>query len=100
MVSYEVTQVLEDLSLADAFAEYMRNKHVREVVATGCFLDGRFEQTAPDVFRSRYTAASQEELDRYLAEHAAPLRADFLEHFPSGVKLTRHVWTEQARFLR
>ena len=76
----------------------MRNKHVREVVATGCFLDGRFEQSAPDVYRSRYTAASQEDLDRYLAEHAAALRADFHAHFPSGVKLTRYVWTEQARF--
>lgn len=91
-LSYEVTIELEDLSLADALEAYMRGKHVAEVVATGCFLDGRFEQSAPGVYRSRYTVASQEDLDRYLADHAPRLRADFQEHFPSGVRLSRAVW--------
>jgi len=42
--------------------------------------------------------ASQEDLDRYIAEHAPRLRADFHEHFPAGVRLSRAVWSEQAAF--
>ena len=93
MLSYEVTIQLEDASLAEALETYMRDKHVAEVVATGCFLDGRFERSEAGVYRSRYTVASQEDLDRYLAEHAATLRGDFHERFPSGVRLSRAVWT-------
>jgi hypothetical protein len=98
MISYEVTLTLDDPSLAGAFNTYMREKHVGEVFATGCFVDAHFEQSAPDVYRSRYTVASQEVLDRYLAEHAPRLREDFHAHFPAGVRLTRAVWAERARY--
>ena len=96
MLSYEVTIVLEDPSLAEPLTAYMREKHLREVFATGCFLDAHFEQSAPDVFRSRYSVASQEDLDRYIADHSSALRADFLERFPSGVRVSRSVWTQLA----
>ena len=94
MLSYEVTIHLDDLSLAPTLERYMTGRHIAEVVATGCFVDGRFERSEPGVYRSRYTVRSQEDLDRYLAEHASRLRADFLEHFPSGLKVTRAVWNE------
>jgi hypothetical protein len=94
MLSYEVTLHVEDPSLAGALEAYMRDKHVAEVFATGCFLDAHFEQSAGDIYRSRYSVDSQGELDRYLAEHASRLRGDFLEHFPSGVRITRAVWTK------
>jgi hypothetical protein len=93
MLSYEVTIHVEDPSLTDALERYMVEKHIGEVFATGCFRDAHFEQSAPDVYRSRYTVATQEELDRYLNEHAARLRADFLQHFPGGMRITRSVWT-------
>ena len=91
MLSYEVTIQLDDLSRANALEEYMRT-HVPEVLATGWFIDAHFERSAPDVYRTRYSVASQDDLDRYVAEHAPRLRADFLEHFPSGVRVTRSVW--------
>lgn len=96
MLSYDVTLHLEDTSLAGALESYMSGRHIGEVFATGCFVDAHFEQSAPDVYRSRYSATSQDELDRYLAEHAPRLRADFLEHFPAGVRVTRAVWSEKA----
>lgn len=96
MLSYEVTLQLEDGSLAGALETYMTGRHIAEVFATGCFLDAHFEQSAPDTYRSRYSVASREDLDRYLAEHAPRLRADFLEHFPAGIRVTRAVWNEQA----
>ena len=97
MLSYEVTIELEDASLADALERYMLGKHLGEVLATGCFVAGRFESSAPGVYRSRYDVASQEDLDRYLAGHAPRLRGDFLEHFPAGVRVSRAVWSECQR---
>ena len=92
MLSYEVTIQLDDASLAGALETYMRDKHVGEVFATGCFTGAHFEQSAPGVYRSRYSVASQEDLDRYLAEHAPRLRADFVAHFPAGMTLSRAIW--------
>jgi hypothetical protein len=97
MLSYEVTIELEDASLADALERYMVEKHVAEVLATGCFAAGRFERSTPGVYRSRYDVVSQNDLDRYLAEHAPRLRADFVEHFPAALHVTRAVWSECQR---
>lgn len=97
MLSYEVTIELEDASRAGAIETYIP-QHVAEVFATGCFLDAHFERSAPGVYRSRYSVASQEDLDHYLAEHAPRLRADFLAHVPEGVRLTRAVWTAKRSF--
>lgn len=94
MLSYEVTIQLEDASLAEALERYMLETHVGEVFQTGCFLEARFERSDPGIYRSRYTVASQAELDRYLSEHAPRLRNDFLEHFPAGMRITRAVWSE------
>lgn len=94
MLSYEVTIQLDDLSLANALESYMRDGHLAEVLATGCFLDGHFEQSAPGIYRTRYSVSSLEALDRYVEEHAPRLRADFQEHFPSGLRVTRAVWSE------
>jgi hypothetical protein len=94
MLSYEVTMHLDDPSLADALEAYMRDKHLADVFATGCFVDAHFERG--DAYRSRYTVASQQDLDRYLAEHAPRLRADFAVHFPAGVRFSRAVWSDLA----
>jgi len=92
MLSYEVTMQLENPELAQSLETYMCDKHLAEVFASGCFLDARFERSAPDVYRTRYTVASQAELDRYVAEYAPQMRADFLAHFPSGLRISRAVW--------
>lgn len=95
MLSYEVTIQLDDVSLAEALEAYMREGHVAAVLATGCFVDAHFEQSAADVYRTRYSVASRQDLDRYLSDHAPRLRADFQEHFPAGLRVTRAVWTER-----
>ncbi len=92
MITYEVeVEVREDL--AEAFAAYMRRKHIPEIWATGCFQAIAFEQAGPGTFRSRYQAARQKDLDRYLAEFTASFRADFLAHFPEGATAIREQWT-------
>jgi hypothetical protein len=38
-------------------------------------------------------AADSVELERYLASYAGALRAEFTARFPTGVELSREVWT-------
>ncbi|HJU83652.1 MAG TPA: DUF4286 family protein [Holophagaceae bacterium] len=91
MVAYEVTvSVREDL--AEPFERYMRDKHIPEILATGCFTRIRFEQASPTLFRTRYEAASRADLDRYLGGHTAHFRQDFLAHFPEGCAPSREIW--------
>jgi hypothetical protein len=91
MILYEVT-VTPDAAIASAFETYMREKHIREVLDTGCFTGARFAAAPGGKYRTSYSAATQEELDRYLRLHAARLRDDFAAHFPAGVAVSRETW--------
>jgi Domain of unknown function (DUF4286) len=89
-LSYEVTvDVREDLTVA--FERYMRG-HIPDVLATGCFLSARLDQLSATRFRTSYRAKERADLDRYLAEHASALRADFMAHFPEGCTPSREIW--------
>lgn len=97
MITYEVhVEVRPDL--ADAFAAYMRTKHLPEIWATGCFHSIAFEQSSPTLFRSRYQAATREALDQYLDQHTEHFRADFMAHFPQGAVASRCQWNQLHLF--
>ncbi|MGH7534248.1 MAG: DUF4286 family protein [Gemmatimonadales bacterium] len=91
MVTYEITATV-DPSLVEAYERYMRQRHIPDLLATGCFQGAVFTRAAPGRYRVRYEAPSDADLERYLAEHAARLREDFASHFPAGVTLSREVW--------
>jgi len=97
MVTYEVTATVE-AGLAERYETFMRDTHVPEVFATGCFRAVSFERAESGRYRIRYQAASQADVDRYLREHTARLRAAFVAHFPAGATLSREVWTEIQRW--
>lgn len=90
MISYEVTCGIP-IDLAEEFDAYMLDKHVREVIATGCFTAATYYR---DGVRRRtiYEAPDQASLDKYIATEAKRLREDFLNHFPDGVTVTRENW--------
>lgn len=90
MVTYEVTAVVESSRIAD-YEQYIR-RHIPDLLATGCFSTASFEKSAPGLYRVRYNAATRDDLDRYLREHAPRLRADFASRFPSGIQISREVW--------
>lgn len=92
MVLYEVTVDVEP-QLAEPFERYMRERHVPDIFATGCFRRIRFTRVSEGRFCTSYEAATQADLDRYLAEHAPRLRADFQEHVPAGARASREVRT-------
>jgi len=94
MISYEVTLQLQP-ELAAAIEDYMRRVHIPAILATGCFQEIRLSFASPARFRTAYAAAEQAALDRYLSDHAAAFRADFLERFPDGVTVTRQTWVQR-----
>lgn len=91
MILYEVTAT-PAAHLRSAFESYMRERHIDDVLASGCFVAAHFEDTPAGLFRTTYVANSQEDLDRYLEQHAQRLRAHVAEHFPEGVTFGREVW--------
>lgn len=93
MIRYEVTVVVRE-DLRAGFEAYFVSKHIPEILATGCFLDIRFDRGDGGAFRTVYHAATRADLDRYLDEHTARFRADFTAHFPDGVSASRENWTE------
>ncbi|KAF0689272.1 Aste57867_19251 [Aphanomyces stellatus] len=98
-VVYEVLNRCADAAAAAALLKYMQEGHHEDMLNTGCFTKSEFEQCAPTIFRSRYVAATQADLDRYLAEHAAAMRDDFQVQFPTGeVVCERMTWTSIGSF--
>ncbi|HEY7481682.1 MAG TPA: DUF4286 family protein [Gemmatimonadales bacterium] len=91
VVTYEVTTTL-DPKLDQAYERYMRETHIPDLLATGCFHAAVFTRSAAGRYRIRYEAPSEADLERYLSTHAARMRADFAAHFPQGVTVSREVW--------
>lgn len=99
MVFYEVSvEVRADL--APAFEQYMRDKHLPEIMATGCFVTIRFDQATETLYRICYQAETQEDYERYLSEHAADMRFDFMQHFPEGCTPSRLVFNDMFTLKR
>lgn len=90
-VTYEVS-VFIDPALAERFERYMLDRHIPEVLATGCFTGATLERSSPGEYRTRYEAAADSDVDRYLAQYTADLRADFVAHFPEA-RASRARWT-------
>jgi hypothetical protein len=92
MVTYEITATVR-ADLRDAYERYMRQRHMRDLLATGAFARATLSRSAPGRYRVRYEAHDRAALDGYLREHAPRLRRHFSETFPDGVELTREEWT-------
>ncbi len=92
MVTYGVTVDVEP-GLAAAVKRYMREGHIPAIFATGCFARIYFERASATRFRTRYQAARPEDIERYVWDHTARLRADFAARFPTGAAVAREVWT-------
>lgn len=97
MIAYEVVVDVEP-ALADALSRYLRDRHIPEILATGCFAGIELQRAGPTRFRTRYLAASRPDLDRYLDEHTAHFRADFGARFTIGVAASREIWEDVQRW--
>jgi len=95
MVTYEITATVRP-DLCEAYEQYMRARHIPDLLETGAFAGASLSRSVPGRYRVRYEARSRKALDAYLAEHAPRLRQHFTETFPTGVELTREEWTVLA----
>ncbi|MGH7516244.1 MAG: DUF4286 family protein [Gemmatimonadales bacterium] len=98
-VAYEVTLEVEPALLSAVELE-LQEHHIPAILATGCFGAIRLERLADGRLRTRYEAARHADLERYLAEHTARFRAEFIARFPSGVRASREVWHGVAAWRR
>ena len=56
------------------------------------------ERSGEGQYRTRYEAENHADVERYMDEYAAALRADFAAHFAEGVRVSRAQWIELARW--
>lgn len=86
---FEVTLNVEP-EIIDELEIYMVDTHIPEVIATLCFTDAWFGREGYE-FRVSYQT-TRGNFERYLRDHAAGLRQDFAERFPTGIELRRRNW--------
>lgn len=97
MIIYEVTTEVTPAGIP-AYERYMRDTHIPDVLATGCFVSATIARSIPGRYRISYSARNMDVLDRYLSTHAPQLRDDFASHLGSSVQVTREVWSELQRW--
>jgi hypothetical protein len=96
-VLYEVTATVRP-EIAEEYERYLRQTHVPDLLATGHFTAASVERTDDGRVRTRYEAPDLAHLERYLAEDAPRLRAHAAERFPTGLALSREIWTIVQRW--
>ena len=57
MIIYEVTAVVE-ARLAETYERYMREHHIPDVLASGCFERAELTSATPGRYRIRYQAST------------------------------------------
>jgi hypothetical protein len=102
MILYNVT-VSVDESVQAEWLEWMRSKHIPEVMSTGCFLESRIsrihgEEEGGVSFSIMYLSESQEQFDAYQAKHAPAMQADHAKHFGGHFAAFRTVLTVVEEF--
>ena len=85
MILYNVT-VSIDQSVHQDWLQWMRETHIPEVLATGCFLESRLsriqgEEEGGVTFSVMYLAPSQEKYDEYQQVYAPKLQADHTQRY-------------------
>jgi len=96
-VRYEVTLDVP-AERAEAIERYMRERHIPDILATGCFRSVRLERASETRVRTSYEAATRMDFERYLKEHAERFRTHFWEHVGQGVVPLRELWEEVATY--
>jgi Domain of unknown function (DUF4286) len=85
MILYNVTSSL-DAAIADDWVAFMRDTHMPEVLATGCFIKSQLlrllnEEEDGITYAAQYYAISLEQREAYQTHFAPALRADMDAHF-------------------
>lgn len=96
---YEVSLHIA-LDIYDKYRAYL-SKHIPEVISCAGFLSADvIVATQPSGthqdMRVLYYAKSLSDIETYFEQHAAAMREDALQHFPSGFTASRQVYRKEA----
>lgn len=94
---YEITALVDE-NLSEDFEDFMRTRHIPDVIATREFISAIFVRSSPGRYRVYYLAKDRAALNRYLEEHSPRLRTDVAARFPTGVTISRENWEVVASF--
>ncbi|NNE98777.1 MAG: DUF4286 family protein [Pyrinomonadaceae bacterium] len=90
MISYEITAEVR-ADLIEKFESFMQEKHIPDLIKTGCFENAKYQKISAGNFRICYLAKTREKLNTYLKLNAEDLRQDFIDNFPEGIKISREI---------
>lgn len=86
MIIYNVTLNIDN-SIHDQWLQWMKNKHINEVLATGQFISARLvkvlveEEMNGTTYSVQYVAPSRDHLESYYQNYALQLRKEGLKLF-------------------
>lgn len=100
MIRYTVSLEVAP-EVARDWEAWMREHHVPEVLATGCFTSARFGRPLAQVEGAErwvitYELATEADWRRYAAEHAPALQADHARRFGAHVRAARDLIVLEA----
>jgi len=80
MILYNVTISIDD-SVHDDWLEWMKNKHIPDVLATGLFIENKIfkiitEEGSENTYSIQYFLRSMEDYDKYKNEFAPKLQSE------------------------
>ncbi len=90
MIVYEITAKVK-FELAEEFENFMRQRHVPDLIATGYFESAEMSIISEGDYRIRYLCRDRKTLEKYFEEDAERLREDFIKNFPAGVEVSREI---------
>ena len=95
MIVYNVTILVEN-DVREEWLEWMKNHHVPEVMATGCFVENKMmkvlvedPQAIATSYAFHYLANSMEDYQRYVDTYAEKLRNDTIERYGNKIDAFR-----------
>ncbi len=96
MILYNVTVNIDE-DIEEEWLEWITTKHIPDVVATGCFKEGKiYRMLSPEpeegvTYSIQYLSKNLEDFERYQIEHAALLQSEQNDKFDGKFTVHRSV---------
>jgi hypothetical protein len=102
MILYNVTVSIDASTEAD-WLEWMKTKHIPDVIATGCFIEGRLSRVHAEeqgglTYAVSYVAPSQEKYEEYQEKHALTLQREHTQRYSGRFAAFRTMMTIVEEF--
>lgn len=102
MILYNVTVSIEDQTESD-WLNWMRVKHIPDVMATGCFIESRISKVHANAengvsYAITYVSPTEEKYNEYLSQHSAELQKEHTARYSGKFAAFRTLLTVVEEF--